>query len=341
MACDVPFESGGQLCKVCRARKLVGGARFCSRLVVKSPPMQQLLPKMVTVASTDASVVLRGESGSGKEVIARAIHANSERRAKPFVAINCAALPSELLESELFGHSKGAFTGAATARKGLFESADGGSLLLDEIAEMPLQLQAKLLRALQDGEIRRVGESEPFRVDVRILCATHQHLQNAVRDGRFREDLFFRLKVFTLEVPPLRERVEDIPTLAEIFLENEEHPTGRLTSKALQALLAYPWPGNVRELSNAITHGAVLSKGEDVDVEHLPEELWSRTTPLPVSPALHSASAEATLETLAMVERRHITQVLKACNHKAADAARVLGIGRTTLWRKVKAYGLD
>jgi two-component system response regulator HydG len=312
--------------------------------------MQALLPKMATVANTDASVVLRGESGSGKEVIARAIHANSARRAKPFVAVNCAALPSELLESELFGHAKGAFTGANSVRKGLFEAADGGTLLLDEIAEMPLALQAKLLRALQDGEIRRVGESTPFRVDVRLICATHQHLQTAVREGRFREDLFFRLKVFTLVVPPLRERPDDVPLLAGMFLEHEQHPSRRITARAMTALLAYPWPGNVRELANAMKHGAVLSQGTDVDVHHLPEELTDPAAMLvPTSPPTGGAVVPAppplrplmSMESLAAVEQRHITSVLQACGGKSSEAARVLGIGRTTLWRKMKEYGLS
>jgi len=306
--------------------------------------MQALLPKMATVANTDASVVVRGESGSGKEVIARALHANSARRAKAFVAVNCAALPSDLLESELFGHARGAFTGANTARKGLFEAADGGTLLLDEIAEIPLGLQAKLLRALQDGEIRRVGESQSFQVDVRLICATHQHLQNAVREGRFREDLYFRLKVFTLVVPALRERREDIPLLAAMFLEHEKHPTQRLTLAAMKALLAYSWPGNVRELANAIKHGAVLSGSDDVAVEHLPEEFSSpRSVPLPVpvtAAFFESATRAGVLESLAQVERRHITEVLRVCGGKSTDAARVLGIGRTTLWRKMKEYGL-
>ncbi len=345
MSCDTPFESGGQLCKLCRGQQLVGGARFCSRLVVKSPHMQALLPKMATVANTDASVVLRGESGSGKEVIARALHANSARRSKPFVAVNCAALPSDLLESELFGHARGAFTGANTARKGLFEAADGGTLLLDEVAEIPLGLQAKLLRALQDGEIRRVGESQPFQVDVRLICATHQHLQNAVREGRFREDLYFRLKVFTLVVPPLRERRDDIPLLAAMFLEHEKHPTRRLTPAASRALLNYPWPGNVRELANAIKHGAVLAGDADVDVEHLPEELSSPVGVVPLSAPAMAVGVGApilsgVMESLAQVERRHITEVLRVCGGKSSDAARVLEIGRTTLWRKMKEYGL-
>ncbi len=334
--CETSFESGGELCRHCRTKVGAGGARFCSRLVVQSEPMKHLLEKLATVAGTDASVVLRGESGSGKEVIARAVHANSTRRAKPFVAINCAALPSELLESELFGHAKGAFTGAATARKGLFETADGGTLLLDEIAEMPLALQAKLLRALQDGEIRRVGESSSFQVDVRLICATHQHLQTAVREGRFREDLFFRLKVFSLVVPPLRERKEDIPVLAEMFMSAEGHATRKLTPRALRALLAYPWPGNVRELVNAIKHGAVLSRGADIDLPHLPDEVVE-----PFSVPLATASPTPSgLRSLADVEKQHITDVLRACGGKSTDAAKVLGIGRTTLWRKMKDYGL-
>ncbi|MCU0701992.1 MAG: sigma-54 dependent transcriptional regulator, partial [Myxococcaceae bacterium] len=253
-------------------------------------------------------------------------------------------------ESELFGHAKGAFTGANTARKGLFETADGGTLFLDEIAEMPLVLQAKLLRALQDGEIRRVGESTPFRVDVRLICATHQHLQTAVREGRFREDLFFRLKVFTLVVPPLRERPEDIAVLAGMFLEHEQHASRRLTPRAMKALLSYPWPGNVRELANAIKHGAVLSQGEDVDVQHLPEELGepgsvplpvaAAPTLLPAAPTPAVVTPGAAMESLAAIERRHITAVLQACGGKSSEAARVLGIGRTTLWRKMKEYGL-
>ncbi len=334
--CGTPFESGGQLCKICRLTPEGGAARKCSRMVAESKLMKDLLARAATVAHTDASVVIRGESGSGKEVLARALHANSARKAKPFVAINCAALPTELLESELFGHAKGAFTGAHTARRGLFESANGGTLFLDEIAEMPPPLQAKLLRALQDGEIRRVGESEAVNVDVRVLCATHQNLPDAVRERRFREDLSYRLKVFTLMMPPLRERKEDIPLLAALFLAQEGHETRRFTSKALAALAKYPWPGNVRELANAVKHGAVLSMGKDVDVAHLPEDV--------LGPALVPTverPANGALISLAEAERMHITFVLKACGGQQQEAARVLGIGRTTLWRKLKDYGVE
>ncbi len=332
--CESPFETGGGLCRACRLLPESPQGRRCNRLVAASPAMRSLLQRAATVAGTDASVVMRGESGSGKEVVARALHANSPRRLKPFVAVNCAALPAELMESEFFGHARGAFTGAQAARKGLFETANGGTLFLDEIAEMPLVMQAKLLRALQDGEIRRVGESQPVHVDVRIICATHQSLQQCVRERRFREDLYFRLKIFTLVVPPLRERPEDIPLLARMFLAQESHPRDFMPS-ALAALVKYPWPGNVRELQNAVKHGAVLSKGAAVELAHLPDELA-----LPVAPPLSELESGA-LVTLEEAERRHVLRVLEACHGQQGDAARVLGIGRTTLWRKLKGYGLD
>ncbi|MCC6332437.1 MAG: sigma-54-dependent Fis family transcriptional regulator [Myxococcales bacterium] len=303
-------------------------------MVAQSAAMQAVLEKAATIAHTDASVVIRGESGCGKEVLARALHANSERRNKPFVAINCAALPAELLESELFGHVRGAFTGAHATKRGLFEEADGATLFLDEIAEMPGPLQAKLLRALQDGEVRRVGDTQPIHVDVRVLCATHQDLTAAIREKRFREDLYYRLKVFTLAVPPLRERKEDIPILAALFLQREKHASGQFTPRALALLTKYPWPGNVRELANAVKHGAVLSRGATVDAQHLPEEL--------AEPSLGLATPGAEpLTTLAEAEKRHVLTVLKACGGQQVDAARVLGIGRTTLWRKLKEWGLD
>jgi two-component system response regulator HydG len=292
--------------------------------------MQELLRRASTVAGADAPVVLRGESGSGKEVVARAIHANSPRRAKPFVAINCAALPTELLESELFGHSKGAFTGAIAEHVGLFEAAHQGILFLDEIAEMPLQLQAKLLRAVQDGEIRRVGGARTFSVDVRILCATHQDLGQAVRERRFREDLYFRLKVFTLVVPPLRERKTDIIPMALMFLRQEAGAARRFTSRATATLERYSWPGNVRELQSAVKHGVVFAGNGDIDTQHLPEELSAPGRPASTSP----------LASLVEVERAHIERVLEHCGGHQAEAARILGIGRTTLWRKLRELGI-
>jgi two-component system response regulator HydG len=231
----------------------------------------------------------------------------------------------------LFGHVKGAFTGAA-AKQGLFEAADGGTLLLDEIAEMPLPLQAEMLRVLQDGEVRRVGDIRPFSVNVRILCATHQDLRARVADRRFREDLFYRLWVFTLMIPPLRERHQDILPLAHMFLEQESHPTGRFTSQAERVLEAYDWPGNVRELANVVKHGAVLSFGTDVDVGHFPEDVVNQRPPRrTVVPG----------QTLAEAERDHLLRVLTACGGRQSEAARVLGIGRTTLWRKLRAVGIE
>ena len=301
-------------------------------MVAESPAMRNLLRRVSPIAATNASVVILGESGSGKEVLARAVHANGPRAAQPFLAVNVSALPPTLLESELFGHVRGAFTGATSSKAGLFEAAHQGTLFLDEIAELPLELQPKFLRALQDGEVRRIGETRPFRVDVRVLCATHQDLRRAVAERRFREDLYYRLKVFTLTVPPLRERREDLLPLMQMFLEQEGHATGKLTRRAREAVLRYAWPGNVRELANAAKHGAVLSGGRDVDVEHLPQEVLE-----PPHPAI---GQKTLLRKLADVEREHVMGVLEACGGQQIQAARILGIGRTTLWRKLQSYGL-
>jgi DNA-binding NtrC family response regulator len=332
-SCVAPFERGPELCAVCRLAQDAPGLRRCSRLVARSPAMREVLRRAAPIAASAAPVMILGESGSGKEVLARALHANSPRKDRPFLAVNVAALPAELLESELFGHARGAFTGAATAKRGLFEAADSGTLLLDEIAEMPPALQAKLLRALQDGEIRRVGDTRPFSVDVRIFCATNQDLRACVAQRRFREDLYYRLKVFTLSLPPLRDRAEDVLPLATMFLQEHGHRSGRFTARAQRVLEACPWPGNIRELANCVHHGAVLSGGADVDVVHLPEEV---VKPRPFA----SPAGGAALRSLAEVEREHVLRVLEACGGHQGDAARVLGIGRTTLWRKLRGFGL-
>ncbi|MHB8416683.1 MAG: sigma-54 interaction domain-containing protein [Myxococcales bacterium] len=329
--CGTPFDGGPSLCRHCGLAEATFGLRTCSRLVVESEAMRAAIRRAAVIAATDASVVVLGESGSGKEVLARALHANSRRREKPFVPVNVAALPAELLESEMFGHGRGAFTGATETKRGLFEAANGGTLFLDEIGEMPLPLQAKLLRVLQDGEVRRVGETAPFSVDVRILCATHEDLRRRIGENRFREDLYYRLKVFSLTVPPLRCRVADIRPLAEMFLAGERHPTGRFTRAAQQALEQYFWPGNIRELANAVKHGAALSGGRDIDVEALPEEV--------VSPV--KTSQQGVLRSLAEVEREHVLRVLEACGGRQGEAARILGVGRTTLWRKIRDLGLQ
>jgi two-component system response regulator HydG len=320
-------ESSGR-CDVCGLVPLVPGLKGATQVVAQSAAMQALLKRAARFAVNDAPVAILGETGTGKEVVAGILHANSTRARRPFVAVNVAALPAELLESELFGHGKGAFTGAATARAGLFEAANGGTLFLDEIGEMPLPLQAKILRALQDGEVRRVGENRAFAVDVRILCATHRDLAGRVQDGQFRQDLYYRLKVLTLEVPPLRQRRDDILPLARRFLDQERTSARAFSPAARKRLLAYPWPGNVRELQNVVKHGAALATGEEVRDEDLPEEL---TQARPAS--------RGPLTTLAEVEREHILRVLDACGGSQADAARVLAIGRNTLWRKLRAMG--
>ena len=320
-------------CEVCGLVPVIETARGRSRIVARSAAMHALFRRAARFASAEAPVVILGESGTGKEVVARALHGNSSRRDRPFLAVNVAALPGELLESELFGHVRGAFTGASAAKRGLFEAADGGTLFLDEIAEMPLALQAKLLRVLQDGEIRRVGDIRPFAVDVRVVCATHRELGEQVRRGLFREDLYYRLKVLTLRVPPLRERTDDILPLAEQFVRDEGHPEARLTPEAARVLVSYAWPGNVRELASALKHGIALASGGTIRPEDLPEELLRRA-PVPGA----SAAAGPDLRPLVDVEREHILQVLSACQGSQAEAARILGIGRNTLWRKLRRF---
>jgi two-component system response regulator HydG len=319
-----------ETCKVCGLVPLAPRLKGATHVVAESPAMQALLRRAARFAATEAPIAVLGETGTGKEVVARILHLNSARAKRPFVAVNVAALPAELLESELFGHGKGAFTGASSARRGLFEAADGGTLFLDEIGEMPLPLQAKLLRALEQGEIRRVGESTPFSVDVRILSATHRDLAARVREGLFREDVYYRLKVLTLEVPPLRERREDILPLARHFLADEPGPRRDFSSAAAARLSRYAWPGNVRELQNAVRHGAALAVGPKVEPGDLPLELDRAALRPP-----RSASPEA-LRPLAEVERAYIRQVVEACGGSSSEAARVLGIARNTLWRKLQ-----
>jgi DNA-binding NtrC family response regulator len=326
-----PSDPSADRCAVCGLCSVIHGIKGSSRIVAESSAMQVMLRRAARFAAADAPVMILGESGSGKEVVARALHESGSRREKPFVAVNVAALPADLLESELFGHARGAFTGAATAKAGLFESAEGGMLFLDEIAEMPLPLQSKLLRALQDGEVRRVGETRAFGVDVRIVSATHRDLASRVTDGLFRQDLLFRLRVLTLTVPPLRERREDIAALARTFLGEERQKDLVLSPAALRVLESYAWPGNVRELQNAIKHGAALADDGVVDVQDLPEDLVAR-------PSTSKNGGPAELQTLADIEREHILRVMEGCGGSQVEAARILAIGRNTLWRKLRKY---
>jgi len=328
-------HSHDEACSVCGLVPLIPRLNGATEVVAESPAMQAVLRRVARFARSEAPVAVLGETGTGKEVVARVLHANSARAKQPFVPVNVAALPAELLESELFGHGKGAFTGATATRRGLFEAADAGTIFLDEVGEMPLPLQAKLLRVLQDGEVRRVGETSSFAVNVRVVCATHRDLAEGVRSGSFREDLFYRLKVLSVHVPPLRERREDVLPLSYLLMAQERSDLRGFTAAAKKLMLAYSWPGNVRELQNAIKHGAALATGDAVDVEDLPEEL-SRERP--AAPALSTATGSSpVLRSLADVEREHILLVLDACGGSQAEAARVLGVARNTIWRKLRA----
>ena len=306
----------------------------------RSEAMRELVEMVETVAPTEATVLVSGESGTGKELVARAIQAASTRRDKPFVTINCAALAENLLESELFGHEKGAFTGADRRREGRFVQAHGGTLFLDEIGEMPLSLQAKLLRVLQQGEVQRVGCDETIKVDVRVIAATNRVLADEVAAGRFREDLFYRLNVIGLEVPPLRARREDIPLLASTFLERHAAANRKtikgFTPQAMDAMLRYGWPGNVRELENAVERAVILSGGEYIAERALP--LAVQNAPVPDADGEELALGSMSLED---VERKAIEATLRETEDNKSEAARRLGITRATLHSKLKKYGLD
>lgn len=309
-------------------------------IIGRSRPMVDLLETVAQVAPSEAIVLITGESGSGKEVIAEALHANSPRKQKPFVKVNCAAITETLIESELFGHEKGAFTGAHRKKEGKFRQAHGGSLFLDEISEMTLAMQAKLLRVLQERKITRVGGEEVIQVDVRMIAATNKDLSGEIAAGRFREDLFYRLNVVTLTLPPLRDRTEDIPLLANHFLKlfsqkNNREITG-LTPRALDRLLHHDWPGNVRELMNVVERGVVLSRGEYFDEEDLPRGLTGQSQA--PEKAMESVSSGGT--SLEEVEQATILRTLEAAGGNKSETARRLGITRRTLHQKLKKYGM-
>jgi DNA-binding NtrC family response regulator len=306
-------------------------------LVAKTEVMKRLLVVAARVAETSAPILLVGESGTGKERLARYVHERSLRAKGPFLAVNCAALPESLLESELFGHEKGAFTGADRRHRGLFEAAERGTLFLDEVAEMPLGVQVKLLRVLEDHEIRRVGASTSRQVDVRIVAATNRDLEEMVRERSFRRDLYYRLKVVMLEIPPLRERRDDILALAHTFVRRgcATYSCGpcSLSAQALDRLLGYPWPGNVRELGHALERAVVLAEGKPkIGVDDLPPEIASGHA-LPAAPG--------STMTLAELERAHILAILERCAGNRRETAQRLGIGTNTLWRKLRQYGVS
>jgi len=312
-------------------QKLEERYRF-ENIIAKSPKMQQVIEVIKVVAKSNATVLITGDSGTGKELVARAIHSQSYRKDKPFVAVSCAALPESLLESELFGHEKGAFTGAHAQRKGKFEVANRGTLFLDEIGEMSANIQVHLLRVLEEKEFTRVGGNELIKVDVRVVSATNKDMKKAIASGQFREDLYYRLNVVTIELPLLRERKEDIPLLAQHFLkkfavENQKEITG-FSPEATDFLLKYEWPGNVRELENAIERAVILAKNSYIEVVNLPQENL-----LLVHSALLGRS-------LAEAEKDHILNILSEAGGNYSQAARILGISRATLYNKIRAYGL-
>jgi len=312
------------------------GAGPFGGIVTRSGKMQEILRMVERVAPTESSVLLLGESGTGKELVARAIHERSPRTERPFVPIHCGALPREVLESELFGHEKGAFTGAVNAKPGLIELADGGTLLLDEIGDMEPDSQVKLLRVLETGMFFRVGGTRPRRVDVRLVAATNRDLAAAMRTGQFREDLFYRINTITVLLPPLRERREDIALLAQHFLEtNATYGLKRLSGAALAALDAYDWPGNVRELLHVIERGVILCKGDEITPVDLPPEI-ARPSGTSVAPA--SAVAVSGAPTLEAMERQHIVATLRQVGGHRGKAASLLGIDPKTLYRKILGY---
>lgn len=304
-------------------------------IVTRDRRMKEILAILPSVAQSKSTVLIQGESGTGKELIAKAIHNNSLRKDKPFIAVNCAAIPETLIESELFGHVKGAFTGAHQDRVGRFELANHGTIFMDEIGDMSLSTQAKLLRVIQDEKFERVGGSKTIEVDVHIIAATNKNLLKAVKEGSFREDLYYRISVFPITLPPLRDRKEDIPLLITHFIEkfNREmkKSINNIVPQAMKVLMNYFYPGNIRELRNIIEHAFVCSRGNTILPEHLPRELVYANEHLEIAPEGSS---------LNKVEKEWIIAVLEKAGWRYQEAARLLGISRTTLWRKLKAYGI-
>lgn len=312
-------------------------------VIGESPQMRDVIERLKRIAPTNASVLIQGDTGTGKELVAQAIHQNSPRKTKPFVALNCAALSENILESELFGHVKGAFTDASTDRVGKFEYANGGTLFLDEVGDMPMATQIKLLRVLESGEITRVGSNEPIRVNVRILSATNRNLEDAIEAGTFRRDLYHRLKVVTIRLPTLRERSQDIPVLVEHFIKQFARQHGKqirgIAPIARRRLLAYEWPGNVRQLRNVVESMIVVDYDGLLDVDDLPEELADQGEAAEAAPT--TSLAHLVGKPLPEIERLFIVETLRLAGGNREEAAKMLGIGQRTLYRKIKEYGLS
>ena len=314
-------------------------------IVGRSPAMQQIFRLIELLRDNDSTVLITGESGTGKGMIARTLHETSHRARGPFVAVNCAALPAELLESELFGHVRGAFTSAVRDRIGRFELASGGTIFLDEIGDLVPALQGKILRVIQERTFERVGDTRTRTTDVRVIAATHLNLARAVADKRFREDLYYRLRVIPVELPPLRERREDLPALIDAILRrigSHHQRSLRLASAASRALLAYDWPGNVRELENALEYAVAVCTGQTIHIDDLPIEIRQppAASPAPAESGSSAMVSSGEEDTRPDPEARRIAAALVRARYVRADAARVLGMSRTTLWRKMKQHGL-
>ncbi|MDH3604783.1 MAG: sigma 54-interacting transcriptional regulator, partial [Candidatus Tectomicrobia bacterium] len=309
------------------------------RLVGKSAPMQEVFRRLRLASQSDVTVLITGASGTGKELAAQAVHALSARHDKPFLSINCGAIPETLLESELFGHVRGAFTGAVRDKTGIFEAADGGTLLLDEIGDVSPLLQLKLLRVLQEQEVQRIGATRPRKVDVRLIGATNKDLAALVQDGTLRDDFYYRVHVFEITLPPLRERREDIPLLVEHFIREVAQGTHKsvtgIARDALQRLMDYPWPGNIRELRNAIEHAFVTVQGENLTLLDLPVEIRQPTAP--PGPSVVSSRTAVTDST----ERQRILDALRQVGGSRTEAAKILGFSRVTLWKKMRQFKID
>ncbi|HKE15489.1 MAG TPA: sigma-54 dependent transcriptional regulator [Kofleriaceae bacterium] len=339
------------------ARERVDSYEGAAIIIGETPAMVSLVARIRAVADSDAPVLITGETGTGKELVARALHAQSSRHGKPFVDVNCAAFQDTLLEAELFGHERGAFTGAERRRDGRFRTADGGTLFLDEVGEMSPSAQAKMLRSLQDGSFQPLGSSTTISVDVRTIAATNVDLRSRIAEGRFREDLFYRLKVFHLHVPALRERRADLPLLAEYFCRQlaagaEGAPAASdrrrapvITPRAWAALSHYRFPGNVRELKHALRHALVLSSGGDIDLDHLPEEVRGRSSPEARGsgsvPVVGPASLQPLEAAQRQFEREYLLRALREADWNRTRVAQLLGISRKTLWQKLRRLGID
>jgi two-component system response regulator HydG len=324
------------------AYRQLGDIHRFDRIIGKSHAMQHVFAAIRAAAASEATILIQGESGTGKELVAGAIHHHSARKMMPFVTVSCSALSESLLESELFGHVKGAFTGAIRDREGRFEQADGGTIFLDEIGEISPFIQVKLLRVVQEREIERVGESKRRKIDLRIIAATNKQLADLVRRGHFREDLFYRLKVYPITIPPLRERREDIPLLVSHFISGQNQKTGKsiqgVTQSSMRILMDYHWPGNVRELENAIEHAFVLCAGEYIDVFDLPVEIRQLPYRAPSAEALSAVTAKALSAT--KLSREVLIGILNDCDWNKAEVGRRLGLSRTAIWKYMKKWGI-